>query len=96
MTKNELARCLEYARKADTLLHIDTTPLHGYGLHSFEGAFATIEMVAAIIAWQCGITLEGELMDGGEFDDICRIFSKKVTLIDWEGGECPLCGSGKK
>jgi len=80
MNKPQLDEAMRIARDPNRdLLQVDLTTLEGYGLPGFKPVSVTIEMVAAMIRWQC-IQLNGEI-DAEEFDQLVNVFRHKVTII---------------
>ena len=79
MTKNEFKAAVEIATTDRDLSGIDTTPLHGYGLRSFNPVGVTLEAVAALVRWQC-FCLDGSI-DAEGLAEMHRIFRRKVTVI---------------
>jgi hypothetical protein len=80
MTKQELSDALFLAwDMSEDLSDADYAPLYGYGLTPFKTAYVTIRAAARMIRWQC-IQMNGGL-DGQEFDNLAKIFRRKVQII---------------
>lgn len=81
MTKNQLDRAMTLARNYEVnLLNVDLSTLEGYGLPNFQPVTVTVEMVAAMIRWQC-IMFNGEIV-AEELDLLVRVFRHKVTILE--------------